>query len=221
MKDGSAPKDSQATPTSSGDDADEEMNAEADFNLATIPDEGDDDGGEDSMTTPSTSSAVMPSTGFAETSLGDKLRLQHTLSLDTNFSTLSGSPMSGEPSSSRARPYVPEHFRQYVDYFAKNITHFHFGIVCDKDDFFKTEYLKLAVQDEALLHAVVAFSAYHSNLQSPDGQISVFLKYYNQSIKLLLDKLKHAESYSAATLLTALQLATIEVCWQTRNRNEI
>lgn len=188
---------------------------DTDFNLATIPDEGEDDGGEDATTTPSTSSAIMPSTSLAETPADAKPRLQQALSLDTNLSTLGGTSLSEEPSSSVVWPHLPESFRQYVDYFSHNITHFHFGIVCDKDDFFKTEYLNLAVQDEALLHAVVAFAAYHSNLQSPDGQISVFLKYYNTSIKLLLDKLKHAESYSAATLLTALQLATIEVCSQT------
>jgi len=67
------------------------------------------------------------------------------------------------------------------------------------------------MRNEALLYAVVGFAAYHHTLKNPNGQINEFLQYYNRSVTLLLAFLKKKEKHSVATLLTILQLATIEV----------
>lgn len=48
-------------------------------------------------------------------------------------------------------------------------------------------------------------------LKNPNGRIKDFLHYYNRSVSLLLAFLKSKERHNIATLLTILQLATIEV----------
>jgi hypothetical protein len=48
-------------------------------------------------------------------------------------------------------------------------------------------------------------------MKNPNGRINEFLQYYSRSVTLLLDCLKKKEKYSIGTLLTILQLATIEV----------
>ena len=92
------------------------------------------------------------------------------------------------------------------------MSHHHYGFKVDAGDFLKTTYLEIAMNDssEALLYGVVAFAAYHHALTHHEDIISRFLNYYNKSIKLLqvaLQKKRH----TTATLLTILQLATIEV----------
>jgi hypothetical protein len=69
----------------------------------------------------------------------------------------------------------------------------------------------VALRHEALLYAVVGFAAYHYTLKNPNGQIKHFLQYYNKSVTLLLGFLKKKEKHNMGTLLTILQLATIEV----------
>lgn len=86
-------------------------------------------------------------------------------------------------------------------------------MVNDIDNFFGLILPSLAVQsgNEALLNAVVGFAAYHRTAQNPNGRIQDFLQYYNKSVTLLLNCLKRREKQNTATLLTILQLATIEV----------
>lgn len=91
------------------------------------------------------------------------------------------------------------------------MTNFHYGINHDTDDFFKTILPLAALKNEALLNALVGFSAYHSTIQNPDGKIEDFLGYYNKSVMLLLGFLKRRERHDVSTLMTILQLAQIEV----------
>ncbi len=81
----------------------------------------------------------------------------------------------------------------------------------DSDDFFRNILPSMAVRNEALLYAVVGFSSYHYTLRDPQGKMQLFLKYYNRSVTLLLGFLKRKEKHTPMTLLTILQLATIEV----------
>lgn len=82
----------------------------------------------------------------------------------------------------------------------------------DGGNFLKTTFLEIAMNDDsaALLYAVVAFAAYHDTLTKDGDKISTFLGYYNKSIQLLQQSLIR-KKHSVATLLTILQLATIEV----------
>lgn len=91
------------------------------------------------------------------------------------------------------------------------MTHFDYCIPTDADDFFRMILPGVAAHHEPLLNALVGFAAYHRVLQDPRGKLQDFLKYYNKSVTLLLGLLKRKEKYDVATLLTILQLATIEV----------
>jgi hypothetical protein len=107
--------------------------------------------------------------------------------------------------------HLPPEFRHYLNYFCENMTHYHYCMPSDADDFFRQILPYIAVRNEALLNAVVGFSAYHLTLQNPNGKIHEFLQYYNRSVTLLLGTFKRKEKHNVATLLTILQLATIEV----------
>ena len=100
----------------------------------------------------------------------------------------------------------------YLRYFCENITHYHYCLVDDSEGFFHSVLMNIAVRNEALLYAVVGFASYHHTLKNPNGRIKEFLQYYNRSVTLLLAFLKKKERHNVATLLTILQLATIEVC---------
>ncbi|KAI0899687.1 hypothetical protein F4806DRAFT_492681 [Annulohypoxylon nitens] len=108
--------------------------------------------------------------------------------------------------------HLPVDLQSHLQYYCENITHYNYGMVNDPDGFFRSILPSLAVQagNEALLNAVVGFSAYHRTVRDPNGKIPDFLRYYNKSVTLLLGYLKRREKQSIATLLTILQLATIE-----------
>lgn len=75
----------------------------------------------------------------------------------------------------------------------------------------RTTLLEIAAHNDHLLYAVVGFAAYHHALSKPNGRISDFLSYYSKSVQLLLLSLQRNQRRTPATLLTILQLATIEV----------
>ena len=102
----------------------------------------------------------------------------------------------------------------YMDYHKKHITHFHYSFKVDRLNWLHTEFLDLAVNNEALLFAVVGFAAYHYTLQNPTGKIQDFLKYYNASVTALRESLQRNLRPTVTTMLTILQLASIEVCWR-------
>jgi hypothetical protein len=98
-----------------------------------------------------------------------------------------------------------------LTYYDENLTNYHYCIPHDSDNFFRYILPSAALRHEPLLNALVGFSAYHLTLQNPDGKLQNFLQYYNRSVTLLLGALKRKEKHNVATLLTILQLATIEV----------
>ncbi|KAL1879361.1 hypothetical protein VTK73DRAFT_7092 [Phialemonium thermophilum] len=106
--------------------------------------------------------------------------------------------------------FLPHEIQFYLGYFCANITNFHYCVANDPDNFFGSILPSIAIHDDALLYAVVGFSAYHHTLQNPNGQIHEFLQYYNKSVTLLLNFLKKRERHTVGTVLTILQLATIE-----------
>ncbi|KAK5167212.1 uncharacterized protein LTR77_007943 [Saxophila tyrrhenica] len=98
----------------------------------------------------------------------------------------------------------------YLKYHRDNLSHHHYAFKYDAGDFLKTTFLEIAMNDpsQALLYSIIAFSAYHRSIERGDV-ISDFLSYYNKSIILLHQSLK-SKKPGIATLLTILQLATIE-----------
>ncbi|KAI9171164.1 hypothetical protein HJFPF1_00644 [Paramyrothecium foliicola] len=106
--------------------------------------------------------------------------------------------------------HLPYEYQNHLEWFSNHMTHYHYSMVQDKDDFFTVLLPTIALRNEPLLNAIVGFAAYHRTLQNPNGKMEDFLQYYNKSVTLLLGFLKRKEKHNIATLLTILQLATIE-----------
>jgi hypothetical protein len=107
--------------------------------------------------------------------------------------------------------YLPADLQFYLTFFYENITHLHYSLKSDPEDFIRTQYLDIAQGNEALLYAVVGFSSFQRTLHNPGGKMQDFLQYYNKAVSLLLKSLKKGERPNNGTLLAILQLATIEV----------
>jgi hypothetical protein len=107
--------------------------------------------------------------------------------------------------------HLPPEYQQGLSFFVENLNHFNYCIPLDSDGFFTKILPNLATRHEPLLNALVGFSAYHITLRNPQGKLQDFLQYYNKSVTQLLGLFKRREKPNVATLLTILQLATIEV----------
>ncbi|KAL2023021.1 hypothetical protein VTK56DRAFT_3931 [Thermocarpiscus australiensis] len=226
---GSAGPSRQASPSSShGDDDDE---AEQGARLDPIMDEDQD---EPESATSQTSAPNFLLRRSSTTSLLSFQRAVSGIRQDSETPSFEGnkssSPLLSAGTSSAMTPaglhfadvlipappsrpdwtFLPHELQFYLGYFYDNITHYHYCIVNDVDGFFRTSLTELAIRHEALLYAVVGFSAYHHSMKNPNGKINEFLQYYSRSVTLLLECLKKKEKYSAGTLFTILQLATIE-----------
>ena len=107
---------------------------------------------------------------------------------------------------------LPREIKAYLRYHRESLSHHHYGFKYDAGDFLKSTFLEIAMNDDssALLYGVVAFAAYHHAVHNKEPAISRFLTFYNTSINLLQQSLKK-KRHNVATLLTILQLATIEV----------
>jgi hypothetical protein len=108
---------------------------------------------------------------------------------------------------------LPEDVRKYLSHHGDNLSCHHYAFKYDSGDFFKTTLLEIALSDSnhALLYAIVAFSCYHYVIREEDERtpVETFLQYYNRSIILLQQSLEKRK-LDITTLLTILQLATIE-----------
>lgn len=106
---------------------------------------------------------------------------------------------------------LPKDVKFYLRYHRESLSHYHYAMKYDGGDFWKTTFLEIALNDSspALLYAILSFSAYHHSL-AQDSSLSPFLTYYNSSIVSLQQSLAN-KRHTVSTLLTILQLATIEV----------
>jgi hypothetical protein len=86
----------------------------------------------------------------------------------------------------------------------------------DPCKFVSRTLIEVALCFEPLLYAVVGYAAYHHTLTKPNGRLEDFLGYYQKSVNLLRQSFKKKPTF--ATILTILQLATIEVCRKRRKR---
>lgn len=109
--------------------------------------------------------------------------------------------------------HLPPDMRFYLDYYYTDVNIYQYCLSYGPDIDFRLTILRIAVQNghDALLNAVVGFSAYQYTVRDPNGKIEDFLQYYNRSVTLLLSSFKKQERQGISTLLTILQLATIEV----------
>lgn len=105
---------------------------------------------------------------------------------------------------------LPPQVKFYLKYHRNNLSHHHYAWKYDGGDFLKKTFLEIAINFEPLMYAVVAFAAFHNALSREDGRIKDFLDSYNKSVSLLRQSLAKSDRHSLSTLLTILQLATIE-----------
>lgn len=119
-------------------------------------------------------------------------------------------PEDSRPSE-KELSHLPYDLQFYLKYFDENITYHHYSLKHDTNDFIHTTFINAALRNDALLHAIVGFSAFQHTLSNPEGKIQHFLFYYNKAVSLLLASLKRGHRHTVGTLLTILQLATIEV----------
>ncbi|KAF2684363.1 hypothetical protein K458DRAFT_302760 [Lentithecium fluviatile CBS 122367] len=105
---------------------------------------------------------------------------------------------------------LPKDVQFYLNYFKNHMSHHHYSLKRDSNNFLKGEYLGQALKYEPLLYAVVGYAAYFHTLLQPDGRISSFLQYYNESVTRLRVSITKSKKQGLAMFLTILQLAAIE-----------
>jgi hypothetical protein len=113
--------------------------------------------------------------------------------------------------SSKRWSELPRDVRFYIQYARNNLSPHHWTFLQDGSNFLSTSLIEASLRFEPLLYAVVGFAAYHHTLTKPNGKIQDFLKYYTISVSLLRQSLTNGQRHTVATILTILQLATIEV----------
>jgi hypothetical protein len=113
--------------------------------------------------------------------------------------------------SFRVADVIPQDIRSHLQYAKENLTALYYNLPVDGTNFVETGLLENALKFEPLLYAVACFAAYQQTLKRPDGDVKHFLNYHTKSIKLLHDSLKNSQKHTNLTILTILQLATIDV----------
>lgn len=226
-----SPKDFEANPQGSPTSSNEyEDDAGSDTRLPTIPDEdeGSASGSQWSRTPRrnlrriNTSSSlnmnqlIAQSRDMSETPSQEEYRSTSTTMSEGTVSVSTHVGVSTPEYTVGGKPdwrHLPPDFQRHLDYFIENITHWKYGCHTDFGKFYHTTFISLALQNEALLYAIVGFSAFKGMLKDPNGKIEDFLRYYTHSLTLLRGLLKKQgeAKYDMATLLTILQLATLEV----------
>ena len=105
--------------------------------------------------------------------------------------------------------HLPLEAQFYINFHWQKLSHTHYLIKSDCDNFFKTTLIDHAMHYEPLLYAVMGFAAFHYCVGNKVGVLQSFLPYYNQSVRLLRENLN--QPCTIATLITILQLASFEV----------
>lgn len=113
--------------------------------------------------------------------------------------------------SPRNTSHAPKDAQFYLNYFKEHMTHHHYSLTRDSHNFLKGEFLNHAVNYEPLKYAVAGYAAYFHTIAQPDGRMSTFLQFYNESVSRLRMSITKQKKQGLATFLTILQLASIEV----------
>lgn len=209
QKESSSASATTQSPTSSNSEDAELEDARPALMLDTIPDE-DEDG---------VSRRRPPNKPVIQIS-DNKSYESNSLSPSPSTATIGDHPFFGnQPADFRAMlmsdpnlSNLPSDYQMHLQYLYDNVTCHHYGLTNDTDNIFVRGIIIEASRNKLLLNAVVAFAAYLRSTEQPEGKLRSFLLYYNRSITLLLDCLKQDQTHNLPTLLSILQLATIEVC---------
>ncbi|KAF4126731.1 C6 finger domain protein [Geosmithia morbida] len=130
----------------------------------------------------------------------------------TIFATVPYDPLEF-PTAADGKPdfsHLPPDYQRHLAWYDENVTYHHYGLPHDLEGFFSIILPRMALQNEALLNAVVGFSAYQTTVQNPNGKLQDFLTYYNKAVQILLEILRKREKHGVTTLVAILQIAQIE-----------
>jgi hypothetical protein len=216
---GSKTRERSGTDGSSPDDPEDEDSKDR---LAAILDEEEDEDEEDVKMAPPLTSNHDPLRDPSDT---PSLILDHSPSPSTETSSSATHPTSRPPVSrkgsiqaakttvpmTKLSASLPQDVRFYLTYFQEHMSPHHYSLKGDEGDFFKTDFVDMALKHEPLRYAVVGYAAYFHTLSQPDGKMSSFLGYYNESVSRLRASITRNKKQGLATFLTILQLASIEV----------
>lgn len=138
---------------------------------------------------------------------GPQLSSQRAASFANSIPASTSGQMGQDKWSSLSRDV-----KTYLRYFKEHMSYHHYAFKFDRGQFVKTTLLEYALNDDsgALLHAIVAFAAYHHAVSHDSMKLSPFLSYYNKAIVLLHRSFGNKKP-DVTTLFTILQLASIEV----------
>ncbi|KKK22354.1 hypothetical protein P175DRAFT_0494478 [Aspergillus ochraceoroseus IBT 24754] len=106
--------------------------------------------------------------------------------------------------------HLSEDLRYYLSYHQDFIDYRHYFLGPSSSNFVHDTILEFALQYEPLLYAIVGFASYHHCVQTGNGKLYSFLRYYNKALTQLRKSLGSGEPYSEATLVTVLVLTTFE-----------
>jgi hypothetical protein len=98
----------------------------------------------------------------------------------------------------------------YLNYFKDHMSHHHYSLKRDSHSFLKGEFFNHALSYEPLKYAVAGYAAYFHTIAQPDGRMSTFLQFYNESVSRLRVSITKNKKQGLAMFLTILQLASIE-----------
>ncbi|KAL1960948.1 hypothetical protein VTO42DRAFT_4836 [Malbranchea cinnamomea] len=161
--------------------------------------------GTDTTSSTTKDASSSPSTAFTPVT-------SESLSPDTNLnfnSAISEAPsgiLSDLPGAAGLRSDV----QFFLAYRRQHITYRHYQLKPAMEKFLADDMLRLALEYEPLLYAIVGFTAYLYSVGQPNGKLYTLLQYYNKSVSLLLKSLQAGDPPSDAMLLTTLQLITFE-----------
>ncbi|KAL9105329.1 MAG: hypothetical protein Q9227_009474 [Pyrenula ochraceoflavens] len=228
-----APKEKQES--SSSDEHDDEMKletiADEDEESLEAPSKGkspqSDKAPTLSMSRKQSMQSLQRKRGYRHTSESSSTSKDKSLSPSTDASTtFSGSqtpasslrtlplsritPRARRVADSSRWSHLTPSIQDLLQFHEEEISHYHYFLKTDFNDFIHTTFIDLAISYEPLLYAVAGFAAYHRTLRQPDGALKDFLTHYGSAMKLLRKSLSAGQPRTEATLLTILQLATFE-----------
>jgi len=106
--------------------------------------------------------------------------------------------------------HLAPNLQSHLEYH-QQLSYHHYFLEHDSNDFIHKILLEHAISYKPLLYAILGFAAFLEIQQQSKGTIQDFLGYYNMSVTLLRKSLSEGQEHTHSTLLTILQLATLEV----------
>lgn len=159
----------------------------------------------------SSSSASIPAEGSSSRSSRTiPTNVAAAIAMSVDLGTEHDERWSQITSSQRFRAMEPD-VQWYLNYHKSHINHHHYHMSHGSSDFSTYYIIEQSLTSDSLLFSIVAFTAYHFAVSNPEGKATDFLGYYGKALEKLRDAIANRRRMRTQTLLTVLQLASLEV----------